>query len=41
VRVPDDLWREAQQTAEKRGETVSEVVREALAEYVERNRGKK
>jgi predicted DNA-binding ribbon-helix-helix protein len=34
VRVPDDLWEEAQQVAEERGETLSAVIRKALQEYV-------
>jgi predicted DNA-binding protein len=34
VRVPDDLWEEAQKVAAERGETLSEVIREALKEYI-------
>lgn len=36
VRVPDDLWEEAQAIAEARGEPLSEVIRQALEEYVKR-----
>jgi predicted DNA-binding ribbon-helix-helix protein len=35
VRVPDDLWEEAQRIAEERGETLSTVIRKALQEYVD------
>lgn len=34
VRVPDDVWQPAKERAEANGETVSEVVRRALVEYV-------
>ena len=34
VRVPDGLWRAAQAKADERGETVSDVIRRALAKYV-------
>lgn len=34
VRVPDDLWEAAQEAAAKNGETLSEVIRRALEEYV-------
>lgn len=34
LRVPDPLWRAAQTRAAACGETVSEVVRRSLAEYV-------
>lgn len=37
IRVPDDLWRAAQAVAKERGETLSDVIREALAEYVRRH----
>jgi predicted transcriptional regulator len=33
VRVPDDLWRAAQQAAQDQGETVSEVIVRALDQY--------
>lgn len=33
VRVPDDLWNRAKAQAEKREETVSDVVIRALQEY--------
>jgi hypothetical protein len=34
VRVPEDLWRAAMTEAASRGETVSDVLRRALEEYV-------
>lgn len=34
VRVPDDLWEAAQKAAEAKGETVSDVIRRALEQYV-------
>jgi hypothetical protein len=34
VRVPDDVWQPAMERAKENGETVSDVVRRALAEYV-------
>jgi antitoxin component of RelBE/YafQ-DinJ toxin-antitoxin module len=34
IRIPDDLWQAALAAADKRGETVSEVVRRALQRYV-------
>ena len=33
VRVPDDIWQDAKKRAAENGETVSDVVRRALAEY--------
>lgn len=36
VRVPDDLWRAAQDKAEREGTTVSNVIRRALERYVKR-----
>jgi len=36
IRIPDDLWAEALAKAAERGETVSDVVRAALARYVRR-----
>ena len=41
IRVPDDLWRAAQAVAKERGETLSDVIREALGEYVRRHTGRK
>ena len=38
VRVPDDLWIAAQEAAKSRGESVSNVLRDALARYVKRAR---
>jgi predicted DNA binding CopG/RHH family protein len=37
VRVPDDEWEAATRTAAKRGEPLSEVIREALRQYVIRS----
>ncbi|GAA1992726.1 hypothetical protein GCM10009718_33040 [Isoptericola halotolerans] len=34
VRVSDEVWTAAREQAEKNGETVSDVVRRALVEYV-------
>ena len=36
VRVPDDLWQQAQAKADERGEVLSEVIRAHLARYVKR-----
>ena len=36
VRVDADLWDAAKERAEENGETVSDVIRRALAEYVKR-----
>ena len=36
VRVPDDLWRAARAVAKSRGEALSDVIRDALREYVKR-----
>lgn len=35
VRVDDDLWLPAKAIAAARGESLSEVIRDALAEYVD------
>lgn len=32
--IPDDLWQRAQAVAAERGESISAIVRRALAEYV-------
>lgn len=40
VRVDDELWFAAQVTAHNRGETVSQVIRAALEQYVKKNRSK-
>jgi predicted DNA-binding protein len=34
-RVPDELWEEAQKVAAQRGQTLSEVIRKALEEYID------
>lgn len=34
VRVPDELWEEAQRIAAQRGETLSEVIRRLLEQYI-------
>lgn len=36
IRVPDEEWRAAQEVARQRGETLSQVIRDALARYVKR-----
>jgi hypothetical protein len=36
VRVPEDLWQAATVVANRNGETISDVVREALREYAEK-----
>ena len=38
VRVADDLWHAAQTVARERGETLSDIIRDALAEYVKRHK---
>ncbi len=37
VRVPDDLWDEAMRTARARGESLSDVIRDCLRDYVQRH----
>jgi predicted transcriptional regulator len=37
VRVADDLWRRARAVAERRGESLSDVIRAALERYVKRH----
>jgi len=34
IRIPDDLWDAATARAEKRGESVSDVIRHALERYL-------
>lgn len=34
VRMPDELWEQAQKVAAEKGETLSEVIRRALEEYI-------
>lgn len=36
IRVPERLWSEAKAKADARGESISDVVREALERYVRR-----
>jgi len=36
IRVPDDVWDAARQKAAERGETISQVVVDALRRYVRR-----
>lgn len=36
VRVADDLWKDAQRVAKSRGESVTEVIVQALTRYVKR-----
>lgn len=35
VRVPDRVWKKAKKKAAKRGQSLSEVVRQALEKYAE------
>jgi predicted transcriptional regulator len=35
IRVNDELWNEAQETAEAHGDNLSEVLRDALRAYIE------
>ena len=35
VRIADEVWTSARERAEENGETVSDVVRRALVEYVQ------
>jgi len=35
IRIPDDLWDAATAKAEKRGESVSDVIRRGLERYVD------
>lgn len=37
-RIDDELWLEAVRVAAERGETVSDVIREALTRYVKRSK---
>lgn len=37
VRIPDEIWKPAKEIAASRGETLSEVIRKALAEYITKN----
>lgn len=37
IRVEEALWQAAKETAERRGETVTDVITEALRRYVRRN----
>lgn len=37
VRVPEKTWEAARSAAEKNDETISDVIRRALVEYVEKN----
>lgn len=37
IRVPERLWGEAKTAADQNDETISDVVRRALTDYVEKN----
>lgn len=37
VRVPNDEWQAARSIADRRGETLSDVIRTALRRYVQRH----
>ena len=34
IRISDDLWREAKVVAERRSDTISDIVRKALEAYI-------
>lgn len=36
VRVPDDLWNAARAKADSRGDSLSQIIREALRRYVQK-----
>lgn len=36
IRIPDALWSEALRTAKANGENLSEIIRAALVDYVEK-----
>ena len=38
IRVPDDLWDAALRHAQQRGDTLSDVIRDALRSYLTRQR---
>lgn len=38
LRVPAQLWEDAKDVAAKRDETISDVIRRALENYIRRNR---
>jgi len=35
IRIPDPLWNQARTTAAEHGDNLSEIIRQALVEYVE------
>lgn len=37
VRVPDEIWLPAKEIAEHEGETLSDVIRRALLEYIDKH----
>ena len=41
VRVPDDEWEAAKVRADERGETLTDVLRQALREYAKPRKGEK
>ncbi len=40
IRIPDELWNQARTTAAEHGDNLSEIIRQALVEYV-KQRGSK
>lgn len=38
VRVDDELWAEAKEIADERGDNLSEVIRQALRDYITKNK---
>lgn len=41
VRVPDEIWRPAQEVAQQRGETLTDVIQRALVAYTKKKEKKK
>lgn len=37
VRIPDEIWIPAKEIAAREGETLSEVIRRALTEYIDKH----
>lgn len=37
VRISDELWAKAKAAAEERGDNLSEIIRQALTEYIKQN----
>ena len=39
IRIPDPLWNQARTTAAEHGDNLSEIIRQALAEYIDTKLG--